>query len=477
MVEILFSLIAGLLFIFSLIFLGRELKVYGQQSFRRIKEESVPQLGGVGIVLTLLLSAYYFNNKDLIDFLIIASPLVIGGVLDDFLELTARSKLLFQFLSAGLLLSLKYDSIIWTTWNQHPIITSVLTVFFIVALCNSINFIDGLDGLVFGYFLAVLPILYLVPNELSSSVFLILGSILAFGFFNKKPARIYLGDVGSNLIGLILAYSFLTHKPLSGGKHFVILGYLMIFALPLMDMTTATIRRVIAGVSPFSADKDHIHHRLLKVGLNDTQVATVFFLVGALCSNVGWILVNDVEPLLKWSTLFSSTGVLLIILYLVFRTEGQLGKHISHFGRTLIETYVNIEKTDYDLPESHLHQAIILDLFNYYKELQRKGLPKVVTFVKDISGFITFKFKGARVMLLSSYSIAIILPSGDKWNKTETDLLKADFLRLTDKHKCSRLNNNEPEGLYFYQKEEFAIFYREMAKKNKSNINDNVNAA
>ncbi|MCB0356358.1 MAG: undecaprenyl/decaprenyl-phosphate alpha-N-acetylglucosaminyl 1-phosphate transferase [Bdellovibrionales bacterium] len=463
--KILFSLITGLGLTYCLIFIGRELKVYGQKSFRRLKEESVPQLGGVGISLAFLISAFYYNDEKMLTFLIISSPIVLGGIIDDFRELSARSKLLFQFISSGLILSLNYNEIIWNQWNQHPIITSILTVFFVVTLCNAINFIDGLDSLVASYFMATLPLIYLIPNELSQSTSIIFGACLSFAYFNKKPAKIYLGDVGSNLIGLMLAYSFLTHRPLSGGWHFDVLGYLMIFALPLVDLTTATVRRVMAGTSPFTADKDHIHHRLLKVGLNDSQVAIIFFFVGALCSNVGWILVNDSNSLLKWSILSSSIGILLIILYLVFRTEGQLGKHISHFGRTLIETYINLDKTDYLMTENSLNQAVILDLFNYYKELQRKGLPKVVSFVKDISGFITFKFKGARVMLLSSYSIAIIMPNGNEWKKNEVEILKSDFLRLTDKHKATRLCNNEPEGLYFYNKDEFAIFYREMGKK------------
>ncbi|MCB9026636.1 MAG: undecaprenyl/decaprenyl-phosphate alpha-N-acetylglucosaminyl 1-phosphate transferase [Bdellovibrionaceae bacterium] len=468
MIEILFSIITGLVLIFTLIYLGRNLKVYGQKSFRRIKEESVPQLGGLGILLTCFISAWYFDDKNLLDFLIISLPIVIGGVIDDFLELSARSKLLFQFLSAILFLTLKFDIILWHQWNQHPIVTSILTLFFIVSLCNAINFIDGLDGLVAAYFLAVIPTIYLIPNELSGSVNILLGSVLAFAYFNKKPASIYLGDVGSNFIGLTLAYSFLTHKPISGGWHFSILGYLMIFSLPLIDMTTSTLRRIISGNSPFSADKDHIHHRLLKVGLDDSHVAIVFFLVGALCSNVGWILVNDVSTLLKWSTLFSSVGVLLIILYLVYRTEGQLGKHVSSFGRTLIETYIPLDPMNVNFPDHYINKALIFDLFNYYKELQRKGLPTVVSFVKDVSGFITFRFKGARIMLLSSYSLAIILPEGEKWSQKESNLIINDFLKLTDKHKATRLSKNEPEGIYFYDKDEFKIFFNQIVEKHQA---------
>ncbi len=268
----------------------------------------------------MLVSAWYFENNQLIDFLIIASPIIVGGIIDDFRELGARSKLLFLFFSAGLLINSKYDLLLWAQWDQHIVITSVLTV---------------------------------------------------------------------------------------------------------------------------------------------------FFAIGALCSNVGWVVVSDVSSIQKWSMLGSSTGVLLIIAYLVYRTEGQLGKHVSHFGRTLIETYVAVSRTSYNIPNSELNRAVVLDLFNYYKELQRLGLPKVVTFVKDVSGFLTFKFKGAKIMMLSSYSIAIICPEKDVWSKGELEGIKSDFLRLTDKHRATRLYNQDPEGLYFYNKDEFEILFKEMEKKSK----------
>ena len=464
----LFSLIFGLVSTSILILVGQKLKVYGQKSFRRIKEESVPQLGGVGIVLSLGISAWYFKDQNLFNFLIVASPIIIGGIIDDFRELGARSKVMFQFISAGLLISLNYDNILWAQWSQHPIIVTVLSVFFIVTLCNAINFIDGLDGLVAAYTLSFIPIIYLVPNTLSGSVTIILGAMLAFTYFNKKPARIYLGDVGSNLIGLLMAYVMLNHQPASHGKHFVVLGFLMVFALPLVDLTLATVRRLIKGTSPFVADKDHIHHRLLKVGLNDTQVAIIFFAVGSLCSNVGWIVLNEAPAIQKWSILASSISVMLIILYLVFRTEGQLGKHISHFGRTLIETYINLSPVTQHQRQSDLNRAIILDLFNYYKELQRKGLPVVVSFIKDVSGFITFRFKGAQVVLLSSYSLGIIFPSGKDWTPKEKKDIMEDYFRLTDKHRATRIVNSEPEGLYFYNAEEFSVFYKEIQKKQES---------
>lgn len=111
--ELLFSFVVTLLLSLSLVQIGQGLKIYGQKSFRRIKEETVPQLGGVGIAGGLFIVAWYNDHTPLLEFLIVASPLIIGGIVDDFKELNARSKLLFQFLSAGLLINIKYSSLLW----------------------------------------------------------------------------------------------------------------------------------------------------------------------------------------------------------------------------------------------------------------------------------------------------------------------------------------------------------------------------
>ena len=195
-----------------------------KKSFRRIKEEKIPLFGGVGIFITLLATALIFENQSLGMFLFMASPLVIGGTIDDIFEISAKFKFLFQFVAAGLLMIFNYNELIWQAWAPNTLFVPLLTIFCVVCLCNAINFIDGLDGIAILYMIAILPAIYLLPNLLQESSPILIGAMISFYLFNKYPARIYMGDVGSNLLGFTLAYFFLTHKPVVE-PHFAILGF------------------------------------------------------------------------------------------------------------------------------------------------------------------------------------------------------------------------------------------------------------
>ncbi|AZA09475.1 MraY family glycosyltransferase [Corynebacterium pseudopelargi] len=233
--------------------------------------------------------------------------IVMVGVLDDLLELDAFTKLAGQIL-AGFVMSLLglTWSVIYipfgggTTLVLDPVASTILTVLLTVTLINAINFVDGLDGLAAGLGgiagLSILMFSLTVLHDQGGMVSAYPPAIIAAALVgicagilphNFEPARIFMGDTGSMLIGLLLAAG---STSASGKIDMSLFGVADVLALmsplivvvaavfvPLLDLVMAVVRRMRAGKSPFSADKMHLHHRLLRMGHTHRRVVLVLY--------------------------------------------------------------------------------------------------------------------------------------------------------------------------------------------------------
>lgn len=233
--------------------------------------------------------------------------IVVVGVLDDIFELDAITKLIGQVLAALVMSLMGINwSILYipfgggTTLILDPIVSTIVTVLFTVTLINAINFVDGLDGLASGLGMIAgmsilvfsLTILHDQGGMVSAYPPAIIAAALVgicAGFLphNFEPARIFMGDSGAMLIGLLLAAA---STSASGKINMSLYGTVDMVALlspvivviaavfvPLLDLVMAVVRRVSAGKSPFSADKKHLHHRLLSLGHTHRRVALVLY--------------------------------------------------------------------------------------------------------------------------------------------------------------------------------------------------------
>lgn len=282
---------------------------------RKIHLKPIPRLGGIAIVITFLFltigyslitshlkfSPYHvwFFDKRLLGALFGALVLFIIGILDDIKGLSPWQKLLAHFFAAMIVVSyglsisyirlpgnhvLQLDSVIkYFSIFGHgfKIIVwgDMVTVFWIVLLINTLNFLDGLDGLAGGISVIAGISIFFLSFNLGQSAAALLSLIFAgsvFGFlpWNFNPAKIFMGDVGSMFLGYMLAILSI----ISGGKlatAFLILG------LPVLDVIWVILRRIFSHKSPFAADKLHLHHRLLALGLSQRQTVIVLYLVAA----------------------------------------------------------------------------------------------------------------------------------------------------------------------------------------------------
>lgn len=313
---------------FALLKLGRRFNLAPEIRSRDVHETPTPRLGGIAMFLGILAAFGFASTQESLS-LVFSSPqtiwailaacalIVIVGVLDDLFDLDWMIKLGVQLLAAGLLAWQGVQIVSLPIGNAlivgSPVVNFVITVFLLTLMMNAVNFIDGLDGLVAGVALisnAVFFVYTLLLVEQSSPLNqFTLASVIAIalvgvtaGFlpFNWHRAKMFMGDTGSLLIGLLMATSTIAVtgqlSPSDINQKVVLASYIPIILpiavliVPLVDFSLAVIRRVQAGKSPFSADRKHLHHRLLDMGHSHVQAVLIFYLWTAVLS-VGFLLV------------------------------------------------------------------------------------------------------------------------------------------------------------------------------------------
>ena len=197
----------------------------------------------------------------------------------------------------------------------------LLTVFWIVGITNSINLIDGMDGLACGLILlscVTLSFIYLERNMVEASFLAVIltGSVFGFLIFNFPPAKIILGDTGSLPLGLLI--SLITLLPLSQ-KHTDEIYYLIpiiTLLIPILDTTFAFFRRLFKGVSPFSKDAQHLHHRLAKLGFSPLKTIFILFIVCFYFNLTALLLAYNINLIPKFIPIYSLFVISNIFIFL-----------------------------------------------------------------------------------------------------------------------------------------------------------------
>ena len=266
---------------------------------RRMHKVPIPRMGGLAIFMGFLLSVLVFNGKmdrSLQSILLGAIIIVILGVFDDKYALGAKPKLAVQLVAAAVVvfygnlhigkLTNPFGTSLYSSWDLG-VFSYPITIIWIVAITNAVNFIDGLDGLACGVScisaLNMLVIAMLVSDTQVAVIMAALtGACLGFVPYNFNPAKIFMGDTGSTFLGFILATVsiqglFKAYTAISFAVPFLLLG------LPIFDICFSVIRRVASGHSPMEADRGHFHHRLIDMGFSQKQsVAIAYVLTGIL---------------------------------------------------------------------------------------------------------------------------------------------------------------------------------------------------
>ena len=262
---------------------------------RRVHDHPIPRMGGLAIFFGFILAVLVFVDMTtpIMGMLVGAVIIAAMGAVDDIVNLNAWVKFGVQIVAAlvairsGIVFNVISNPILFSETTFIPIgyLTVPLTVIWIVGCTNAVNLIDGLDGLaVGGSAISSLTMLVVALFVAEPNVALILaaltGACLGFIPFNLNPAKIFMGDVGSQLLGFVLA----TVSIMGMFKFHAIITFLvpvLALSVPLADTVFAFFRRIVHRQSPFHADKGHFHHRLLAMGLNQKQAVAVLYAISA----------------------------------------------------------------------------------------------------------------------------------------------------------------------------------------------------
>jgi UDP-GlcNAc:undecaprenyl-phosphate GlcNAc-1-phosphate transferase len=318
---------------------------------RDIHTTPTPRWGGLAMWIAMALTFAMVNHLSLVGksfgreslgIFLAATLLVAIGLVDDRFELDALTKLAGQALAAGILLIFGIQ-VLWLPINGvitlPPSIGQLVTVMIVLVTINAVNFIDGLDGLAAGIvaisgaaffaFAYLLAVIYGFSRAGAPSLItaVIIGVCIGFLPHNVHPAKIFMGDSGSMFLGLLLAASAITltgqidPNAISAEKLGPTLLPLMlplaVLAIPLIDLFSAIFRRLRAGQSPFSSDKEHMHHRILRAGnshLRTTLImylwtATIAFPVVVSAFAQLWVAAIVAGAMLAFTLYYSKSGV------------------------------------------------------------------------------------------------------------------------------------------------------------------------
>lgn len=334
-----YAVLFGFTFFFSILFnriLLRFSKNLGKRTYNeslvRWANEAKPSLGGISFFIIFLVTYSIYtiffnieNNFLTFQYLGIMGATGVGflmGLSDDAYNTNPALKLSSQIF-CGIILCATGTSI-----SIFPVelLNYAFTVLWVVAVMNSINMLDNMDGIttivsIFIILMAILTLFY-SPDFSHFYLALLLGtlsSLIAFLFYNWNPAKMFMGDTGSQFLGIFLAsigiVFFWNNKGLGGevasAKQICIV--LIAFIIPISDTLTVIINRLRRGQAPYIGGKDHTTHHLSYLGFSDRQVAMLFIGISILSYSLLWIIVHYINP---WNHLF--TAIFMLYFLTVF---------------------------------------------------------------------------------------------------------------------------------------------------------------
>jgi UDP-GlcNAc:undecaprenyl-phosphate GlcNAc-1-phosphate transferase len=257
-------------------------------------------IGWLGENITIHAAGFLDKIPKLLVVLGCALALHLMGLYDDKKHLGPMTKLAIQFavaITAAFVGDIRVEFFI-----ENKLITGCLSAFWIVLIMNAFNFLDNMDGLSAGIAAIASTILFWAAI-LSGQVFvsalaiIFIASLAGFLIFNFPPAKIFMGDCGSLVIGFFVAVLTLRttyYNQAEGSGLFAVFMPLVVMAVPLYDFVSVTLLRISQGKSPFVGDTQHFSHRLKRRGLSDTQVALTLYLA-TLCTGIGAIILQRAD--------------------------------------------------------------------------------------------------------------------------------------------------------------------------------------
>jgi UDP-GlcNAc:undecaprenyl-phosphate GlcNAc-1-phosphate transferase len=301
----------------------------------------VPRMGGIAVCLATTIAlgaaAVLYGGPDgasghgfLLGVLLAGWIIFAAGLLDDLYDLRPTAKLLAQCLAAvvAYAFGFRIEEIAFAGVSvQVGLVSLALTVLWIVAVVNAFNLIDGLDGLATGIGLVALGSTFVVAWLLGNTEVAVVcaalgGALLGFLRYNFRPARIFLGDSGSQFVGFMVAVLSVYGSTKSATAVLAAVP-LLVLALPLLDTLLSILRRWLRGKPVFGADERHLHHRLLAIGLTHVRAVVLLYVLAAALAGLGIVLAFGTPAVVTAAALGGAAVTVALLLFAIKR----LGYH------------------------------------------------------------------------------------------------------------------------------------------------------
>jgi UDP-GlcNAc:undecaprenyl-phosphate GlcNAc-1-phosphate transferase len=299
---------------------------------RKTQKEPVPYLGGVAIAIGITVASFAallysdFSTETFGKALSVLLPAILisaMGLYDDLKGLEPWPRLVAQTI-AGIAVAIyliQNDTLGQAFSNQ--VLNYVLTIIWIVGICNSINFFDNLDGGASGTVAVISIFLFAIAFDHGQSLVSALavvtaGATLGFLIWNKTPAKIYMGDAGALFLGIIIAVLTIRLDPEVGPQSRALSIPLLLMAVPILDTTTVVVSRLSRGISPFTGGRDHLSHRLMRKGLGRKTTAYVLWAMAAVFGSVAFF-ASCTETSLAIPAIYAAGAIWLLSLVTFLR--------------------------------------------------------------------------------------------------------------------------------------------------------------
>ena len=265
---------------------------------RKVHKEPVPYLGGVAIAIGIVIVSYtamLYSSFSMTTFALASSVLIpalaiaVMGLVDDLKGLEPWPRLLLQILAALIVSVILISTNTIGTPLHNRFLDSAITIFWIVGVCNSINFFDNLDGGAAGTVAVIALFIFAIAYErqqvlVGALAIVTAGATAGFLLWNRAPAKIYMGDAGALFLGIIVAVLTIRLDPEITPRSKSLAIPFLLMALPVLDTTVAVVSRIRRGVSPFEGGRDHLSHRLIRLGFaRDDAAMTLWFAAAYFC--------------------------------------------------------------------------------------------------------------------------------------------------------------------------------------------------
>lgn len=374
--ELFFSSMTALMLCMGLIPLLRlvaeRFQVMDLPGERKVHAHPIPRIGGVAFAIGACASIAWWGAKDTTTISVLLGCLIIVGfgVWDDRVDLGYRTKLVGQLLGAFVVVwggDIHFTTLPFLSETETPVwVGRLFTIIFLIGVSNAVNLTDGLDGLAGGLsFLTLSGIAYLAYLSSDSTVLMLtvpfLGALLGFLRYNTYPARIFMGDGGSQLLGFMMGVLAILLTDSVRGPFSPTLS-LFLLGLPFLDTLGVTGQRLAEGRSPFVGDRAHVHHKLLRVGLTHYEAVTAIYLIQASMLGVAYVLRWESDALILPLYLLLAITVLMLFIAagrgLISTPSSRDGRFVSHISLTRFMK----ERWLTDLPIQFLAVAVPLFL-------------------------------------------------------------------------------------------------------------------